>query len=71
MALIFGPLVLVAGVALLALGVGGTCWVWALVAAQLPARITGAPPCANCGYDLRGTKAAGRGACPECGAEVG
>lgn len=30
----------------------------------------GVPHCIECGYDLRGTVAAGRTACPECGKEV-
>ncbi len=29
------------------------------------------PSCENCGYDLRGTVAAGRTECPECGMKIG
>ena len=28
------------------------------------------PTCDHCGYDLRGTLAAGRTECPECGAKI-
>ena len=50
--------------------IAGAGLVWHVLAARRFKRRNAMIMCTHCGYDLRGTIAAGRDACPECGTGV-